>query len=89
MMLLDGMGLWVRDCPTLFVSAMSFRIFGRSSPKEVLGAHLFLMKCVGSFDSVQVLFSPFGSLVSYLSPNLRVHFVSLYSIYIFLRQYFL
>ena len=26
--------------------------------KEVLGAHLFLLKCGGSFDSVQVLFSP-------------------------------
>ena len=57
MVLLDGRGLWVRDCPALFVSTVSFRIFGRSSPKEVLGTHFFLLKNGSSFDSVQFIFS--------------------------------
>ena len=41
MMLLDRMGLWVRDCPTLFVSAMSFKILGRSWPKRSFGCSPF------------------------------------------------
>ena len=39
--------------------------------KEVLGAHIFLLKYDGSFDSVQVLFSPFDMSKSPHMPNLR------------------
>ena len=49
--------LWVRDCPTLFLPC-PVEFLEVHHRKEVLGAHLFLLKYGGSFDSVQVLLSP-------------------------------